>query len=218
MFSFDLSANFSISFSVDFRPSSYAHLHDLIDVLDLVRELHLYHPDDVLDLHGRPHHAQQKQKLKRKQLLSLQQHRGRAKRTPTFAVAMNAGLSGVYVSVPCDQVDQVVSARQVDDIDDLDEQDPVHLVDHKDEHTGRHWSKIWHSWDSLVRPAWQGPSCKAKLASPVWPGRPCQADLAKQARLSWPGGTKGEEENDSPLAHPGQPWPTMASVLHSDTG
>ena len=33
------------------------HLYALLDVLDLVHELHLCHPPDVLELHGRPDHT-----------------------------------------------------------------------------------------------------------------------------------------------------------------
>ena len=36
------------------------HLYDLLDVLDLVHELHLCHPPDVLELPDRPDHRQQK--------------------------------------------------------------------------------------------------------------------------------------------------------------
>ena len=42
------------------------------------------------------------------------------------------------VSVVCDQVDQVVPAYQ-DDIDEVHELDPVHQVDHKDEHVEDNW-------------------------------------------------------------------------------
>ena len=38
------------------------HLYDLLNVLDLVHELHLCHPPDVLELPDRPDHTQQKQK------------------------------------------------------------------------------------------------------------------------------------------------------------
>ena len=53
-------------------------------------------------------------------------------------MSVPAVVSVVSVSAVCDQVDQgdqVVPAHQVDDIDDIHEQDPVHQVDHKDEHT-----------------------------------------------------------------------------------
>ena len=39
----------------------------------------------------------------------------------------------LFLSVLCDQDDQVVPAHQVDDIDEVHELDPVHQVDHKDE-------------------------------------------------------------------------------------
>ena len=38
------------------------HLYDLLEVLELVHELHLCHPPDVLELPDRPDHTQQKEK------------------------------------------------------------------------------------------------------------------------------------------------------------
>ena len=49
--------------------------------------------------------------------------------------AVVSAVSVVSVSAVCDQGDQVVPAHQVGDIDDIHEQDPVHQVDHNDEHT-----------------------------------------------------------------------------------
>ena len=46
------------------------HLYDLLDVLDLGRELHVCHPHDVLELPDRPDrpdHTQQKQKQQKQQ-------------------------------------------------------------------------------------------------------------------------------------------------------
>ena len=53
------------------------HLYDQLDVLNLVHELHLCDPPDVLELPDRPDHRQQKQKRQeQKQQHSLQQQRG----------------------------------------------------------------------------------------------------------------------------------------------
>ena len=55
------------------------------------------------------------------------------KRAPPVVVSVIAVASVVFVSVVCDQVDQVVPAHRVDDIDEAHQIDPVHQVDHKDE-------------------------------------------------------------------------------------
>ena len=54
---------------------------------------------------------------------------------------MNAVVSVASVSVLCDQDDQVVPAHQVDGINEVHELDPIHQVDHKDEHQKDHIHK-----------------------------------------------------------------------------
>ena len=70
--------------------------YHLLDLLDLVHELHLFDPPDVLELHGRPDHTQQKQKQKQK---LQKQQRGRALRASPLVVAVDAVVSIVSVSV-----------------------------------------------------------------------------------------------------------------------
>ena len=64
--------------------------------------------------------------------------RGRALRSRPlvfFAAAVVDVASGVYAV--CDQVTQMVPV-QMDDIDEVHQLDPVHQIDHKDEHTFPH--------------------------------------------------------------------------------
>ena len=52
------------------RRPLYVHLYDLLDVLDLVHELHLCHPPtNVLELPDRPDHTQQKEKQMLRQIM-----------------------------------------------------------------------------------------------------------------------------------------------------
>ena len=99
------------------------HFQDLLEVLNLIHQLHLCHPHDVLELLGRPDdHTQQKQK-QQKQQQRLVQQRG-AHVSPPFVVPVLVGAYAVFVSVLCDQDDQVVPAHQVNDVDEVHELDP----------------------------------------------------------------------------------------------
>ena len=73
------------------------HLYDLLGVLDLVHELHLCHPPDVLELPDRPDrpdHTQQKQKQQKQQHSLQQQSEARA----PFIVSDSVVVSVVSVS------------------------------------------------------------------------------------------------------------------------
>ena len=93
------------------------HLYDLLDVLDLVHELHLCHPPDLLELPDRSDHTHCSKRNRNTAGAETIKVGARCARAPPFVVAMNVGVSVVSVSVVCAQGDQVVPAYQVDDID-----------------------------------------------------------------------------------------------------